>query len=309
MKWFLQMLNARKAAAIDAAKALPGISGAVNLTQISFSAAEPQVYGKTTAQFSMTFMVVLTLQDAGLGAFYSGGLWTPVPNSNWQLWQQSLSKSAFNQRGNANLIFNPADDVIIDLCLVKNPPQASSQTALKGANFGKPAANKLLADQPDPNVSWLRYTNAIYLEYVDNIVEQKPLSSTTVVNPPAQPGGIGKFGDQTGFKPIVIPNMPNSILHQRGNPSFYVVMIGEAVRVGFEIPAPQLVSVGGLQAFPANRRGDGFVQAIIGNNGQPIYGARWQLRYILPNVPPQVISPPPNPYFDPQDNGTALKSR
>jgi hypothetical protein len=81
-----------------------------------------------------------------------------------------------------------------------------------------------------------------------------------------------------------------------------VYLCGEAIRALYPVPAPQLTKVTGkggkeLKPEPANRTdiGEGFSQGVIGNMGGPVWGAKWRLRYYLPENPEGGILPPVNP--------------
>jgi hypothetical protein len=86
-------------------------------------------------------------------------------------------------------------------------------------------------------------------------------------------------------------------------PQQWVIMVGEAVRIGWEIPQPKLEKVNGVPVLLSNRPdlGEGFkMWADFGNGIQPFYKAKWKLRYAingdLPNIP---LPPAPNPLLAP----------
>jgi hypothetical protein len=83
----------------------------------------------------------------------------------------------------------------------------------------------------------------------------------------------------------------------RNTPSFRVILYGSAVRAGWGIVPPSLVSVGGVPAILANQEGDGFSQVQLESwLGVPLIGAKWRLRYLLPGVPTGPIPIPDGPY-------------
>ena len=94
------------------------------------------------------------------------------------------------------------------------------------------------------------------------------------------------------------PPDPNDVLRvqRRTRPVVALYLIGEATRVGFDIPPPTLGDVDGIVPISANRMdmGEGFVCGIVGTTltGVPIYGARWKLRYVLPQAPAGPVIPP-----------------
>lgn len=257
---------------------------------LTFSAEEPEIYGKRTANFTVTFRSVSNLQG-----YFTGGLWSGVPGNNWAKWQASVSRWLYSPYGNAGLQFNPNQEVIIDLC------SQQETRVLRGANFALQGPIGQLqtilgAGVPSPENSWMEYQNAIYIELMDGTILHQPLL-TSKINMPAQVSGDQQF-KQIGYQPTVIPQAPTSIIQQRSASSYYVYMIGRAIRSTYEIPAPVLESVGGVPASPANIAGCGFWQQTIGNNGLPIYAAQWKLRYLLPQGPKTTVSPPLNPIID-----------
>jgi hypothetical protein len=96
--------------------------------------------------------------------------------------------------------------------------------------------------------------------------------------------------DLSGLGPLagygLIQNLPVPKVEVRAAPTIYVWLIGEALRAGYPINPPTVLSVGGVQAVPANREGCYFhqqVAAVLG--GVPIIAARWALRWLLPGLP------------------------
>jgi hypothetical protein len=81
---------------------------------------------------------------------------------------------------------------------------------------------------------------------------------------------------------------------KRTTDAVYLYMEGHALRAGFEIPVPQLVDVAGVTPIPANRldRGEGFTCSVLSNVGVPLYGAKWRMRFVLPELPKEVPVPP-----------------
>lgn len=255
-----------------------------------FHASEPDIYGRPMVGLSFTYTVLKPITPLLLA-----GLWSPVPDSNWQRWSQSLSKSAWTPYGNAGLKSDKQDDVIIDLCL---PESTVSALVSRPPYFtAKLVGNRTLKlPYPGPTNSWIWYSNAVMLEESCSTVVQVPLITSVILKQNAPQGGPGQFGGKNGFAPIVIKNTPPTVIQQRSSPTYYIIMSGYALRAGWEISPPQIASVGGIPAYPATRKGDGFVQDIVGNCGVPIYGASWLLRYAITSVP-ATLQPFPNPNF------------
>lgn len=115
-------------------------------------------------------------------------------------------------------------------------------------------------------------------------------------NPPPPDVAVGKADPKPG----------ELIIQRRTAPFAVLYLVGEALRVGFDIPPPKPGPVNGVQPVPMNRldMGEGFASAVVGTtaNGLPVYGAKWRLRYVLPQVPEGPI-PVPQPLGVPQPKG------
>jgi hypothetical protein len=79
----------------------------------------------------------------------------------------------------------------------------------------------------------------------------------------------------------------------------WVIMVGEAVRIGFPIPEPTLETVNGVRVLRSDRNdaGEGFKQWVDYHNGiQPFYRAKWKLRFMpVSDLPDMPLPPAPNP--------------
>jgi hypothetical protein len=66
-----------------------------------------------------------------------------------------------------------------------------------------------------------------------------------------------------------------------------VVWRGYAERVGYPIPRPDRLTVGGIELRRVGR--SRFVQKFMGNSlGQPVYAAAWNQRYVVIKRPPKM---------------------
>lgn len=85
--------------------------GFKGIIPVSWDISEPNVYGKRQVRITMTYSI------AGMGVseiLEKGGLWKPWGH-NYDLWQKSVP-TLNRARGEALLVFRPADETIIDLC-------------------------------------------------------------------------------------------------------------------------------------------------------------------------------------------------
>lgn len=118
--------------------------------------------------------------------------------------------------------------------------------------------------------------------------------------PAGSPQDDDGFFVLTGSEPPLVADDPTPV-QKRTRAACYVYMTGEAVRIGQPIPCPTLLKVEDIEPTEANRldKGEGFVTAQTGTVGMsgdvPVYVAKWNLRYFLPETPNKPIAPPPNP--------------
>ncbi len=100
------------------------------------------------------------------------------------------------------------------------------------------------------------------------------------------PGLENPGGEISG--PVFKPSTPKPkngtglVVQQRTAPVHKVRLIGQAVRVGYPIPPPVLFTLLGCKCIPAPNDPPRFITGIIGNwFGYPIYGAAWDIPYVL----------------------------
>lgn len=288
---------------------------------ISFSVTEPNVFGRRQVRISMSYFV------AGVGLseiLNKGGLWTNG-GSQYNHWQ-ATTPTLFLARGISNLVFDPkTEDRIVDLCGAAPLVVTPGATITVGGPLrppsgpgapGAPPANLNLSNQiqqifppPQPQASWIEYKNGITVHpdtgrVVGTTLPSSPLSTdrpkTTAwdslrgITPGLPAGGL--------FPPLGSMNSSQSggetFVQQRIKSTMYVTLAGHAVRVGYPIPIPELVSVNGktpvLVGQPA------FVQQVVGNAIVPVYAARWSLTYVFTDdggIPTLPISVPPNGFL------------
>ena len=293
-----------------------------------FSASENQIYGRTVASFRCVYRV--TAVDLAQ-ILQHGGLWRPAPSgldglarratkgkSSYDLWAASM-KNTLGPRGNAQLVFTPgADDRIVDLCALSTPappgsrnldPNSPIQTLLDLANIFM--AGSMVKDAmatafapPDAKSSWLDYRVSTVIEPDGGTVVTKTLPTAPLAALNRSPSGT--WNASTGGLPVSstligtpfppLPDAGNLGTQRRTSPSLYIRLVGSAIRVGFPVPVPELVTVGGASPTLLSRvdRGEGFAQAVIGNVLVPVYAARWNLAYAVNDVPKTAFPPPGN---------------
>lgn len=294
------------------------------IVPVSFSITEPECFGRKRFQFGFTFTITTTLQELLL----KSGIWTSPPNRNWQKWSASLQDTALNPRGYYELTMDVGQDRVTSLCSA-TPPKIFTQ----GFRVRRQLIENggLLQFPPvAANNSWRVYKNRIWLEQESGVVATRTLpmmplgesverGGTLVANGQFNFGGTSgsPFGGGVGagllapFEPPPpggrLENNPispegNTSATQTARPQQWVMMEGEAVRIGFPVPQPALETVNGVPVVLANRVDlqEGFKQWADYSNGiQPFYKATWRLRYAvngdLPDLP---LPPAPNPLLN-----------
>jgi hypothetical protein len=272
-------------------RTLGGMSN-VLLTDVDI---DEDVFGLGTS-FSVSYIIICSLEQI----LAASGLWEPT-NDSFGAWKASLANSAFHPRGYAKLKFNPASDVLLDLCLTPSAAQPGA------ASPGNPPSQIL---QPGPcsglplrpEVSWIKYENAIYYEEQGRKVFWTSLRGAEgVIENPPPPGSVANGNAQDMARGTVGPqnetSVPTGVAAYRaqrvGQPYYKLHLIGKATRYGYPIPIPRLISKTYiLESLGVPR----ITHKVIGSNcGVPIYSAKWHVEYILWLKSPTTIDGSANP--------------
>jgi hypothetical protein len=295
---FMQLVKDRISAAYDAAR--QPSSEPKPITDINsvfvptyFSMREPEIYGRRCASFTLRY----TLFTNFATAIMASGLWRPVPGNDpsaWDRWQTSMT--VLGPRGAAGLTFQTQDDAVVNFCQNQIPqtPTDPGQLAPGGgpsAGLDQPfSSSPQLPDiskdlgtdtPPPPEQSWLRYSCYLTYRTIDDVAPLKPLPQKPLTYAvPQKPAVIEAGGDSVDYQ-----NAPTTKMQVRAAPNMLVTCHGWAVRAGYDIPAPVLLSVGGAAAAPYNSHDDYFTTAVVSNVGYPIILARWQKTFRLTDIP------------------------
>lgn len=304
-------------------KNIPG----VNIVPVTFNVEDPNLYG--TRQ-KVNLSITLQIASATLSDMLGGsGLWTPVPNSSWRAWVTDLKgplNDPFGARGSAGLEFNVGDDALIDLCKKTAVPAGKGEASLSAgirpssavilaaeaiqAGFGAKLAARFPA--PTPAASWLHYEVYARVVLDTGAVLTKTLPARPLERAPGTGGvwDVLRDGLPAGVKAVVPPVVKTSAnrgnrppadtgIQHRTTPTAHVYLTGRAARYGFDIPHPQVVSVGNLPAtlMTTGRPDEGFVSGVVGGLVYPVFAAQWNLHYVVPGL--TAGGAPPNPYLDP----------
>jgi hypothetical protein len=295
----------------------------VGVVPMRYRIGEPEALGRRKFEFSIDYTVAAPLS----AMLAQSGIWTVSPDrGNWQVWSTSLLGTAFNPRGTAGIVFTPGQDRIVDLCGFERAPPPANIRELRA---------RALANAFDPveqEASWAYYFNALHLDQDSGTITTRTLAAAPIGPSVDRKGGfnaVDLIGTGTsvlfnqfrgiigggirpggGFNNFIPPpagRLENNPLEgantsvRVARPQQFVIMSGEALRVGFPVPEPVLLEVFGLKLIPSNRvdRGEGFRQAPVWHNGiQPFYYAKWKLRYAVDgDLPDQQLPPLPNPMY------------
>ena len=291
---------------------------------ISFTVSDPTIYGQKRVHLEMRYRV------AGIGLdqiLNNGGLWRQVPGGDWQKWATSIAVPS-GCRGLAGLrSYQPGEEEIVDLCarIPADPPKKAkpfdvelrTKKKLKDVDLrGGPKDAELrngLFPAPAAADSWISYQASTRIEVDSGVVAFKTLPEEPLGPTSRAPVWDGLGGLPVGSDGSVSPSAARldstdresgaTHVQYRTTPAVYVYLSGYAMRAGFSIPQPELISMNGVELVSASRldHGEFFEEAIVGQGGidgsLPIVGARWNLRYLLPELPTQKrpLQIPPNP--------------
>lgn len=211
-----------------------------------------------TSSFSVTFAVATCLEEI----LSASGIWTPVANADYGTWAASM-KNIWDNRGLAGLVFNSADDKIVDACV--SFPSASIGNDQARKNLVQGNFSKTLFCDVDQKNSYLQYSND-----VQGVAEHQTV--------------IHRFAQIFNPHSITSNHEPHVVQYQ-GSPDVYAIMTGYARRLKFKPEPPQLLSIGGI---PVD-----LVQEIVKVPADPesrlfdcpIYFGQWTRLYILKTYP------------------------
>ena len=108
--------------------------------------------------------------------------------------------------------------------------------------------------------------------------------------------GAGIRLPQAGYRALFPPSKTPEPVQARAAPTYYVTLVGRALRAGYTIPQPVLLSVGGNGVILSNRPGINYFRTgVVANYGIPIVAAKWSLRYLVRGVPAKDLFVPGGP--------------
>jgi hypothetical protein len=301
--------------------ALRRVGGAVKVINVPTQLrVEEDVFGRTT-RFSLGVHVIS--EDGNIANFLASQsqLWKPLPTDH-SLWQTSLQPfGTQGVRGYNRAYASPASDGVIDLCVRReNALIANGRAPDKRAGGGDDAERevketfKVLLRNLNPANSWLDYN--IWLRYnersgavrhklllpADDSAARNPADLSPGPPPPSVYGG--RLGDDDSVRSQTGPGIApaegkgtrvTDPVQRPTNPSRRVWLCGHGTRLGYRVPTPRLVSVGGVIPVEVERWID--ERPIGAVAGIPVYRTDWQIEYLLPSSPGGMVEIPANPIY------------
>lgn len=231
---------------------------------------EEDIYGDTIS-FSLGYKIYFGPGESAIGEIFTGtALFLPV-SQDWASWSQSLDTVQHN-RGTSKLKTNPTDDQIFDLCVTDVLPALPDYQVVP---FPAPTTYfKFCNEKPPASHSYLRFEQGVVA------AENNPAISQVTVGPDdrtMQPFDVTEVNPKLG---VANPAAGIQRFVESAAAGLEFEIIGYAERVGYPIPEPGNLSVGGRALI---RLGEGqFRQKFLGRHFcQPVFGASWRQRYVV----------------------------
>ena len=197
-----------------------------------------------------------------------GGIFSPVPGSDYRRWRASL-EHLWGNRGDARLKSRSGDDLIIDL--IDRPTRHVDIGRSQGASVGDTqiAAPPLFFRQAAEGIDWLRYHVKIRGRRREN-VSLHALSREVKSSANQSTSGLGSSFQSSGSGAGIVREV-------HGEPFQQIVLEGEATRLSTRPNAPALVSVGGRPVFERDRSEE--LEQTGMYCGRPALTLRWSITY------------------------------
>lgn len=235
---------------------------------------DEDIYGNAIS-FSLAYRTYINDERGALAHIFSSTGLFERPPGDWVEWSNSRL-TAQSIRGNAGLRHNKAEDIVFDLCTTLVPPQESYQYNA----YPQPPSSylRLCNPRPAPNQSWLRFDASITSIEDVPAVEQITIGRDDLKGrdfDPADPTAFNGITDEEEEIIRFIEEAPAGLRFQ---------WTGYAERVGWDIPKPDRLTFGGVTL---KRIGAGYFRKklIAVHMCQPLYGAAWNLTYVVDKRP------------------------
>ncbi len=221
--------------------------------------------------------------------------------TDWKSWDNTVAKNIFSVRGSARaanaapgaqvivspLLADPSQgDKIVDPCNASLPvfPAVENNDSSSRRTVKTPFKQA----KPNKNNSYLLFKNWLETE------RNTPAGRLCYSQPPGNDQSAGYSDwDPTSDQGLQYPTSTgaNDVIYYTGRSSYTVEYCGQAVRAGYEVPRPNLASLGAQGAVEQIGK---FNQAQVATYfGVPVYAASWRIRYLIPGSPGNLQTPPP----------------
>lgn len=245
-------------------------------------------------------------------------LFADIKGADWQAWAKNKGggvAGALAARGYMGLVYKPEWDAIIDLCdkktIAKPPPQVNPPKD----NFPKPpilfdliripgVGQKIKMDMvPAPKFGNIKGDVAVRkpTSAADSFLAYECTLAFVATGGTARHKPLGYAPEASSFSDPLDANVkprsqqgstPSDTIQSIGPATCQVVLSGEAIRAGYAVVPPNLVSIGGVKATLDDEY---FENVDLGNTGGlSVFGGRWVITYILDRVPDGNIPVPTN---------------
>jgi hypothetical protein len=233
---------------------------------------EEDIFG-TSVDFSVAYRILRGTKEI----FSATGLFDSLITT-WDNWSDSI-KHLESHRGLAQLKHNPADDQIVDLCTNQFLPGAQHNF-----NDYRPyeAGDWSFCNQPPyPPKSWLLFEAALESIEDHQTVYQVSLGKDDLRRKNFEPSNPKPSNGETD------PSAEIQRIVEESSASLRFVWRGRALRLGYPIPKPDLLQLGGVRLTKIGKQNfrqwvDRIDQCV------PVYACQWRVRYAAIKRPEEV---------------------
>jgi len=244
-------------------------------------AVDEDLFGNTI-QFSIGYRTIvdhnMSIVEVIRTLFARSKIGESLNLGTWENWKSSI-ESLQSHRGQANLKHKPEDDQIIDLCSTEygqNEPDTARVPYTPGPN----PVRSIVNPKPSPRKSYLAFDTWMETD------EEVPTTIQISVAPDDLDSAGNKFDPKNPEATLgsKVSGAAVSRFVETQSGKIEVVWKGYAERIGYPIPRPDKLVIGGVTLRRVGKAR--FAQKFLGNAmGQPVYAAAWNQRYIVSERP------------------------
>lgn len=229
--------------------------------------------------FDVTWFFVSPLSQA----FARSGMFTAVPETNWNRWRTSMA-NVHSPRGVAGMASKVGDDIIVDLCAFDKPYPNSdiTQNLPTGSDYALEYAC------PPKEASYIQFDAYFRLTEKSNLIQHSKLTPASLQDyikanaTDSNPSATGYYPSQVtdGGSPS---SQESHYIQVRGKTLPYLEFFGIAKRLCYKIPVPQIAEAGGVTPALIKSVANPYIISV--SNDTPIHGLVWYNAYALNTVP------------------------